>query len=346
MSDARPVLFLGSIGLDTARDVFREIGSRFGARLRCIPDGEAGPRKGWLIWQYALFRSSPFLQPDLEGPTSHLGAPRLKIADSIQPSAVRFDELGYAQAARASYLDFCAARQEGHIAPSVRFQVCLPTPFAVTLLFCTSRDRDHVEAAYERAMIAELRRLCDAIPHDDLTIQWDFCLEMILIDGQLSHRFATLDISIDTIMERLRRISSAIPDDVDLGVHLCYGDLDGKHTINPQSAEKMVDAANALASAVKRPLSYIHFPVPLERSDEEFFAPLRKLDLSRDTAIYLGVIHAADGVAGTRRRIASAQRFLPMFGIASECGIARRTPEVFLRFLDVYDLTSRPGRPR
>jgi methionine synthase II (cobalamin-independent) len=195
-------------------------------------------------------------------------------------------------------------------------------------------------------MIAELHRLCDAIPHADLTIQWDFCLEMILIDGQLSHRFAMLDISIDTIMERMRRISSAIPNDVDLGIHLCYGDLDGKHTINPQSAEKMVDAANALTSAVERPLSYIHFPVPLERADEEFFAPLSKLDLSRDTAIYLGVVHAADGAEGTRRRIASAQRFLPIFGIASECGIARRTPETFLKFLDVYDLTSRPERPR
>jgi hypothetical protein len=46
-------------------------------------------------------------------------------------------ELGYAREARASYDDFVAAREAGNVPEQARFQVCLPTPIAVTYSFCT-----------------------------------------------------------------------------------------------------------------------------------------------------------------------------------------------------------------
>ena len=56
------------------------------------------------------------------------------------------------------------------------------------------------------------------------------------------------------------------------------------------------------------------------------------------TELYLGVVHAEDGVAGAQRRIAAAQRYAGRpFGIASECGIARgRAPARVRQFLEVY----------
>ena len=44
-------------------------------------------------------------------------------------------------------------------------------------------------------------------------------------------------------------------------------------------------------------------------------------------------LHAQDGVAGTRARLAAAQRHAPKFGIATECGMARARSEETVRAL-------------
>lgn len=64
----------------------------------------------------------------------------LSLAEGISPAEVTFGELGYAREARASYVDFVAARAGGTIPREVKFQVCLPTPVAVIYAFCTERD--------------------------------------------------------------------------------------------------------------------------------------------------------------------------------------------------------------
>ena len=127
-----------------------------------------------------------------------------------------------------------------------------------------------------------------------------------------------------------------IPDDVELGIHLCYGDFGATHFIEPIDAAKMVEAANALTRAIRHPLAYVHMPVPINRVDETFFRPLLGLALAPETELYLGVV-ARDGVEGTRRRIEAAKHFAPNFGIATECGMARaRTPDLVNCLIDIH----------
>jgi hypothetical protein len=95
----------------------------------------------------------------------------------------------------------------------------------------------------------------------------------------------------------------------------------------------MVDFANALVRAITHKLAYIHMPVPIERSDDAFHLPFRDLKLKDGTALFLGVVHAKDGVEGTRARIAAARRYAPEFGIATECGMARARSEQTTRTL-------------
>ena len=57
---------------------------------------------------------------------------------------IRFGELGDAREARASYLDFVAARERHELPNGVRFQVALPTPFA---------DDDRLDVARFRAAL-------------------------------------------------------------------------------------------------------------------------------------------------------------------------------------------------
>jgi hypothetical protein len=77
-------------------------------------------------------------------------------------------------------------------------------------------------------------------------------------------------------------------------------------------------------------------PVPIDRSDEAYFQPLRKLALSPATEVFLGLVHR-DGVEATKKRIETAARYVPDFGIATECGMARcRTPELVRTLLRIH----------
>ena len=335
------VHLVGSIGLDSVEDVFRTVGTMFGRRLKRVPDGEPGPRRLWVTFQYPMLRASPYLQRDPGGALRKTsGIPLLCLADGVDPAEIRFGELGYVREARGSYLDFCAARDRGDLPREARFQVCLPTPMGVTYAFCIPRDVVAVNAAYERAMIKEVELLCRVIPHRDLCIQWDFCHEMVLWDGQPQDQFALA--SKDDIMRSMRDICAPIPADVELGFHLCYGDFGAKHYFDPVDAGKMVEVCNALTRNVTHTIAYIHLPVPIDRSDDDFFRPLKELKTTPTTEIYLGLVHGADGAEGTKKRIATAQRYLKDFGIATECGMARaRTPETVTALLKVHADASR-----
>lgn len=328
------VHLVGSIGLDTVEEVFRVVGKELGPHLKRVPDGEVGGRKLWISWQYPLLRASVFLRPDPSGrvrPTNRFAL--LTLAEGVAPAEVHFGELGYAREARASYLDFLAARDKGELPKDIRFQVCLPTPFAVVGSVVVGDALPAVEAAYEKAMIAEVAALCRHIPNRDLCIQWDVCNEMVVWDGQKTDAVPFADEPHEAIVARLQRLCAGIPHDVELGLHLCYGDFGAKHFVEPKDAAAMVDFANALARGIAHKLAYIHMPVPIERSDDAFHRPFRDLKLPQGTALFLGLVHAKDGAEGTRARIAAARRYAPEFGIATECGMARARSEETVRTL-------------
>jgi methionine synthase II (cobalamin-independent) len=331
---AHHVHLVGSIGLDTVEDVFRTVGSLLGPYLRRIPDGEVGGRRLWISWQYPLLRASPFLSPDPSGAVRSTNKfALLTLAEGIKPEQVRFGELGYAREARASYLDFLVARERGEIPNGVRFQVCLPTPFAVVSSVVMPDAEPTVEAAYEKAMIAEVESICRHIPHRDLALQWDLCNEMIAWDGQPTEAVPMAEEPKDRLLARIQRLCTAVPDDVQLGIHLCYGDFAGRHFVEPKDAEKMVAFANALVKAVAHPIAYIHMPVPVDRTDDAFHRPLARLSLPDGCELFLGLVHSKDGVEGAKARIAAAQRYAPVFGIATECGMARARSEDTVRKL-------------
>jgi hypothetical protein len=328
------VHLVGSIGLDTVDEVFGTVGKLLAPWLRRIPDGEVGGRRMWITWQYPVLRGNPQLRPDPSGavrPTNRF--PLLTLAEGADPAAVHFGELGYAREARASYVDFLAARERGVLPAGIRFQVCLPTPFAVVSSVVVQDALAVVEAAYERAMLAEVAALCRHVPHQDLCIQWDLCNEMVIWDGQQTDAVPFPQESRAALLERLARLCAAVPADVELGLHLCYGDFAGRHFVEPKDASAMVEFANALVEASPHPLAYIHLPVPIERTDEAFHRSFGNLKLRPGTELYLGVVHARDGAEGARARIDAARRYAPSFGIATECGMARARTEATVRTL-------------
>lgn len=349
MTAATPekVHLVGSIGFDTVEEVFRTVGATLGRRLSRVPDGEPGGRRLWAAWQYPLLRANPYLRPDPSGAVrKNSRLPQLCLGEGVDPASVHFSELGYAREARASYLDFVEARRRGELPEDARFQVCFPTPIAVVYSFCTTRDLLAILDAYEKAMVREIEMTCRGIPHRDLCVQIDLCQEMVICDGQPQDDFPTVHASMPEVLERVATLCAAVPDGVELGFHLCYGDFGAKHFIEPHDTAKLVAMANALTKRIAHPIAYIHMPVPAARSDDDYFRPLKDLQLGPASELYLGLVHASDGAEGTRKRIETARRHVGAFGIASECGMARaRTPELVRALLKVHAEVSRePGR--
>jgi len=339
MTEPQGVHLVGSVPLASSEEVFRLAWSTLEHRLRRIPDGETGERSDWIVWQFPVLSSAPQLEVVPPDPEHYRPLPRVQLRQGATADEVRFTNLGYADAALASYQVLRRLREEGAVPDSVRFQVCLPTPLAPIGAFVMGQDQAAIEPRYEQAMHAELDQILDRIPHHDLAVQWDTAVEFGIYEGLFPSWFGDAR---SGIVERLVRLAGWVPEDVELGFHLCYGDAHHKHFKEPEDSSKLVDIANALSEEVHRPLQWIHMPVPRSRIDDAYFAPLRDLRLRDDTWLYLGLVHNSDGVVGTRERIAAAQRSRDRFGVATECGMGRRPPETIPGLLRTHAEVSAP----
>ena len=96
-------------------------------------------------------------------------------------------------------------------------------------------------------------------------------------------------------------LADHVPADIELMFHFCYGDSNHKHVIEPTDMGDMVDVANRLTADVKRTIQLIHMPVPRDRSDDAYFAPLKRLQLKPETELCLGLVHYTDGSAPGRK---------------------------------------------
>ena len=332
-SQPRGVHLVGSVPLANAEEVFRTTTSILGERLRRIPDGETGVRINWIGWQSAVFANNSsfeYIPPD---PNAYASQPRFKLRSPVDAGDIQFNQLGYADAATASYALFSQLKQAGIIPAHFRFQVSLPTPLAPVIAFVVPGDQAAVEPAYEAGMFNELDRITTAIPQDELAIQWDVAVEFGLLELEMPTFFADIKAG---ILERLIRLGNRVPASVELGYHLCYGDAGHKHFKQPEDTSKLVEVANAISAGVTRTINWIHMPVPRDRSDDAYFAPLRNLKLHPETELYLGLVHFTDGVEGTRQRLATAVRYVPTCGVATECGLGRRPPETIADLLRVH----------
>lgn len=332
------VLLVGSVPRDSAEEVFKTCAAILGDHLQALPDGEVGVRKSWIQCQAVLvFNGHPAVETICR-PGSADGLAR-DYTDNwsfrlrLGSEALSFGDLGYARWANESYRVFRSLRERGVIPPSVRFQVSLPTPLAGCVTYFESpADREAVYRAYAPAMMREATEICRQIPADDLALQWDVCIEVLEIAT------GTSLIAGDPWMRagaQFEQIAQIVPADALLGYHLCYGDLGHRHLVEPNDLGLSVRMGNLAIERSSRRVDWIHMPVPIERRDEAYFAPLRELRVS-DAKIYLGLVHHHDGIDGALARATAALRYLPHFGVATECGLGRRPPETLAALLSIH----------
>jgi hypothetical protein len=247
--------------------------------------------------------------------------PRLRLRPGARPDPATF-VTGYADMAIQSWRLFERLQKDGVVPAQVRFQVSLPTPIAPVYNNMVPADRAALLPALTAHLVGEVEKIAAAIPNDRLALQWDVCQEVLAWEGY--YEPGPVDFRTETIAV-LTRIGDGVPAAVELGFHLCYGSPADEHCVQPKDMTIMVEVANAVAAGVKRPIRFFHMPVPKDRTDDAYFAPLDGLRLDPATDLYLGLVHY-DDAAGDAARLAAARRHARIAGVATECGMARGDP--------------------
>ena len=155
-------------------------------------------------------------------------------------------------------------RDAGDIPANLRFQVCLPTPMASGYMYVSPASLAAYLPAYERSLLAALREIAGAIPHADLSIQWDVCQEVLVFEHYFPHAPTTYK---EDISAELARLGDAVPDDVECGYHLCYGSPRDEHLVMPRDTAVLVEIANGILARLRRRMDFLHLPVPRDRTD-------------------------------------------------------------------------------
>jgi hypothetical protein len=338
----RPALLVGSLNLANRDEVFDEVSRRLKDDVRAVPDGETGDRSMWVTWEGNRIESLPGLEVFDEMVFQSPVAGEFRQAlmapeEGVDLEEVRFGPFNYVKEAVASYEAFKKDREAGKFSPETRFQVSIPTPMMFAMTF--PKHRLEALAAFERDLGEEIDNLFEAIPAEDLAIQWDIAGET-----EIQEQFRIGDETwaaedkwpLEEITESIARTSKHIPEQALLGIHLCYGDPEGEHLLQPRDLGVCVDISNSAAELIGRRLDWVHMPVPIERDDDDYFSPLSRLKLKPETELYLGLIHKEDGIEGAKRRIEKAAAFVEDFGVATECGMGREPREQIPSMLDLH----------
>ena len=353
------VLLVGSIPGSDAQEAMRLCAGELGDRLSFVPDGETGFRKIWINFLAATIyaandtletvnRPEPVNPDDPEEwreasdywvPKGYHDHWQFRIKENRQ---VYFEHLGYAQEAVASYRVFKQLQAEGLISARQRFMVAMPMCESAVRPFlgkAGEHDYEQISGAYTEAMSREIAKMLDVIPAGDLVIQWDICMEMLAVDVNDDHSvlfpWKPRGEAMERYAENVKTFSGFIPGDTLLGLHFCYGDLGHRHFIEPRNLANATRIATESVGAIGRTIDFCHVPVPRDRYDDVYFAPLSNWPENAGT-LFLGLVHHTDGVEGTRRRLMTAKRYIDNFGIATECGFGRRPKETLPELMRIH----------
>ncbi|MCW5692599.1 MAG: hypothetical protein KIT48_09550 [Pseudolabrys sp.] len=339
-SKHRLIHLVGTVPLSSTEEVFEKVGPKLSPFMKRLPDGETGVRHYWITSQARNLHYNPNFEPaghnwtPESGSPPETGAPKYRLRKGVDPKTVKLESFGYGEFARQSYAEFKKAKADGRIAPQTRFQVCLPTPMAFYVGIVAPESQEAAAPIMEARMAEDLKDVLAVVPHDDLAIQWDACLEIFVWEGVRTIFFPDAK---QGIIDRLAALGDLVPQPAEVGFHFCYGDFKHAHAVEPKDTQNMVTMANAIAAQMHRPVNFFHFPVPRDRNDAAYFKPLNNLTIDAATDIFLGLVHHTDDVAGTQKRIAAAEATLSRpFGIATECGWGRRDKATIPRLMDIH----------
>src|SRR4051794_420061 len=226
---------VGGLKAPDAETAMRMAAGTLGRHLHAITDGETGERSQWIFWQLNKLGAIDGIEasglgenPDADN-EDYRAFPQLAVDSSVTALPAR--ALGYADAAEASYAIYRRLRDEGVIPPGVKFQVSIPTPYATVVAWVALDQQERFLPVYAEAIAREVQDIAGAIDRDDVVIQYDVAVELGVLTGESRAAGALGDKG--TVIAALRQALDDVPEGVERGVPLCYGDYKHRHFTVP-----------------------------------------------------------------------------------------------------------------
>ncbi|MBI2777056.1 MAG: hypothetical protein HYX57_07310 [Chloroflexi bacterium] len=322
MTLAHGAHLVGSLAAPTAREAMAITARALGRHVSRLTDGETGPRSQWIWWQIDKLVAVPGIRMGAPQVNPETGNPDYSVFPGLDVEAgirIPAGGLGYADAAIDSYAEFVRLRAAGTIPAGVRFQVSIPTPYAVVVAWAGPASQANLWTPFRAALFDEVRTIQESIPLGDLAIQWDVAVEIGALEGVFSPipELRTLDRIVDELVACLEVVARP----AERGLHLCYGDYKHRHFVAPADLALVVRLANAVA--LRTDLDFLHLPVDRENGrTSEYFAPLRDLQAG-DAELSLGVIDYENDSARIDELVRAADSAGRRYAVATECGMAR-----------------------
>jgi methionine synthase II (cobalamin-independent) len=322
MTLAHGAHLVGGLAAPTATEAMTTTARILGRHLTRLTDGETAERSQWIWWQIDKLTAVPGIRIGTPQVNPETGNPDYSVfpgLDVDEGIVIPERGLGYADAAIDSWAEFVRLREAGVVPAGVRFQVSVPTPFAVVVAWSSGESQARLWQPLKDALFAEVRAIQAAIPPGELAIQWDVAVEI----GALEGVFVAIPelASFERVVAELVACLEIVTPPAQRGIHLCYGDYKHRHFKAPTDLGLLVRLTNAVAA--RTDLDFVHMPVDRENGrTEAYFAPLRELEIN-GTELALGVIDYENDPARIDELVAAADSAGRPYSVATECGMAR-----------------------
>jgi hypothetical protein len=350
------IYLVGSMQGASTDAVFQLAGTKLGPWLRRLGDGEIGPGRRWVFREFTAYKGVEGLEVVHAADALF---PVVGLAEGADPGAITLGRLNYAEKAAESYELFKRRQADGTVPSDVRFLVSIPST-RTAMMVMIAADAQPVLAPLRDARLREdLERLLEVVPARELAICFDAIESPAWRDGQL---LLGGTVTHEELLEGLLAPLSWVPEEVEIGFHLCYGDQNARRdkTVGSVAGEgldvefgtegderlagvlvdgyltALAELGSAIFEQAPRPVQFLHMPTVhgVEEISARDYAPLARLRVPDEAQIYLGVVDLDGGVEATRRHIAAASTALGRFGISTECGIGRVSDEEYAFSID------------
>jgi hypothetical protein len=345
----RCALLIGSLPFTDEEQCMRRALQTLGPVLRSLPDGEIGekspsfPRGNRADWvMFALetltadragWRVLKEAVRDANGlPAGYEQVQKLK---PLRPPARVAESVafGYDAWMRRSWALFRRLREEYGL-PGLRFQLGVPTGFAMGFAFASKLDWIRYTGAFNTVIARELNAALEQAG-EQLVIQLEIPPELY---AAYLLPPALMGLALLPVKDMLAKIRPGAR----IGLHLCLGDFHNRALVHPKSLVRMAAFANRLAASWpgSQRLEYVHFPLAEAaeppRLEPEFYRPLAKVRLPAGARFVAGFAHERLSLEQNRRILELIEGLRGgNVDVAASCGLGRRTPEAAQQVLEL-----------
>jgi len=317
---------VGSVPGESPAEAMQLAMTTLGPHLRCLPDGETGDRRNWIISIIENLRGHPALELAKEGDWSDYDkTPRFKVRRGHQLLGASLD-FGQLSAVEASRPAFEEVRRESGRA-DLDYLVGVPGDFDMAMFTLGPVGALRHRRAFTEATVAQITRIY-AMLGDQAIFQLEVPAELVL----LTKLPAALHPPLARMFGKwLAGVAAASPEGARFGIHLCLGDMNHRAFGRMKDVAPLVALTQAIVAAwpAGRPLEFVHAPFAAADdpppTTESFYAPLAALKLPSETRFIAGFAHEDQSLEDQLRVMGMLEKLLDRpVDIASSCGLGRR----------------------